>query len=887
MTRGTKDCIGCGIDEPVRNNYFDGKLMEERDFTTEQHYFIKKNRLHNQTLHGSGAVCGLKVTQHPNEGCRTKYVVLEAGLAIDCCGQEIIVPENIRIDVQAWVEEQLKNEESIDSIIIGLRYCETEAEHVPLMLTDCFCADEDSAANRIKEQYEVVIASRDDSDIEPALAPTQAKLDWNHSIALSQQRPQAFLADHLHQRYYLLANANEGTTSKLFVYRDDNHDLVTAVDVGDNPRDVKATTLADYILVSTFEDEQPQIWFFEEETIRTVGTPSHQLKMEAATQLALSRVDDSLFALSQENATVYAFPGSDIKNWIKEEAGEPAPTASVLLNEPFVGDESERISAQMKITPDGSFIFFVLQNKEAATEFFLTSVSSLFSGSVDPDAARIKLDDLDDEELIIDVAISSDGEMVYVLSRDKTQGYIRAYQFDRHEEQLVQQGGGVTWPGQPVSLTISANERWAYVIDNGETEELALSEQGNLKTIDLHLAIEAPIGSPSEEALNNSLRISGEGFEGQLSHRGQLLFVLAYDDNPELEPDRGLLAIINIQEEDCEALFYKTLDGCKVCTEEDDFVYLALMEDYDPELPMVDEVVGQSADEINFIDNIKVRNIVPSAQQLRDVIHCLIEQGLTSGVPGPRGEIGPAGVDGEDGEDGVQGEQGIPGEKGDKGDKGDKGAKGAKGDPGPLNDPDVGHIRAVSWVHDDYLLDSVLDYDGLLKEMGLVVAFDQKIQTKLLSRSARAPFFDARFEVFGSNGGGYASLIGPSRIQWFPAIVEEGDIDDQNRIINVNEVSDDDGPNAIIFKPMLDLNNDFQFEMLVRFTLHGDFILTEEGHIIDANHREGLISKQKDYRSGNGRLGNQFYSWFYVGRPDLSDGVRTYASRGGFSRGQE
>lgn len=893
MTRGTKDCIGCGIDEPVRNNFFDGKLMEERDFTTEQHYFIKKNRLHNQTLHGSGTVCGLKVVQHPNEGCRTKYVVLEAGLAIDCCGQEIIVPNDIRIDIESWVEEQLEKEESVESIVIGLRYCESEAEHVPLMLTDCFCSDDDSAANRIKEQYEVVLESRSDNNITPAFKPASAKLEWNHSIAISQQMPKSFMADHLHQRYYLLAQHNEDSSSKLYVYRDDNHDLVTAVDVGSNALDVISNTLADHILVSTHDDEQPQIWFFVEETIRTQNTPDFQLSIEQAAYLVSSRVDDSLFALSPGNGSLSAYSGSEIKNWLKGEGAEPVPTSTQLIDSPFDGDDESRIRAQLNITPDGSFTFSILQKESGDTALFLTSVSSLFSGSVDPEAAEVQLEAINDDENIIDVAISSDGEMVYILSRNDSAGFIRAFQFDRHEEVLVQQGGGVTWPGVPVSLSISANERWAYVIDNGESDELNLAEQGNLKSIDLHQAIESQVGSPSEEGINSTVKINGEGFEAKLSYRGEHLFVLAYDDNPELEPDRGLLAIVDIQEEDCETLFYKSLDGCKECTD-DDFVLLALIENYQSELPMVDELIGQSLDEVNWIDNLKIRNIVPSAQQLRDVIHCLIEQGLANGMPGPRGEIGPAGNDGQDGEDGQDGAPGEQGPPGEQGEPGERGERGPQGEPGPLNDPEVGHIRAVSWVHDEMLADNNLEYDKFLEAMGLVIAFDQPIETSLLSRSTRAPFFEARFELYGATAF-FAELAGPTRIEWVPGVVDDGDIDENNRVVNVKEVSDEEEPNAIIIRPFIDYNDDIKSPMLVRFILHGDLIQTKEGHIIDANHRAGLISSEEGYRTGNGRMGNQFYSWFYIGRdgstdnpePVIRDVVVTNGrvTRGGSTRG--
>jgi hypothetical protein len=84
-------CVECDIPQLARNNYFTGKLLVERDFTDEQRYLLGKLRRHNQRLHGWGTVCGLKVKQHPNPGCQDRFVVIEPGTAVDCCGREIFV----------------------------------------------------------------------------------------------------------------------------------------------------------------------------------------------------------------------------------------------------------------------------------------------------------------------------------------------------------------------------------------------------------------------------------------------------------------------------------------------------------------------------------------------------------------------------------------------------------------------------------------------------------------------------------------------------------------------------------------------------------------------------------------------------------------------------
>src|SRR5207237_521909 len=94
-------CVECEVPQLARNNYFTGKLLVERDFTDEQRYTMGKLRRHNQRLHGWGAVCGLKVEQHPNPGCQGQYVIIGPGTAIDCCGREIFVKCEEYFDFEA------------------------------------------------------------------------------------------------------------------------------------------------------------------------------------------------------------------------------------------------------------------------------------------------------------------------------------------------------------------------------------------------------------------------------------------------------------------------------------------------------------------------------------------------------------------------------------------------------------------------------------------------------------------------------------------------------------------------------------------------------------------------------------------------------------------
>jgi hypothetical protein len=72
---------------PRRPRYFTGQLLTAEDLEAEQSYFLTGRRAHNRLLHGWGVVCGLDVTPSGSGG-----VVVEAGVAIDGLGREIVVP---------------------------------------------------------------------------------------------------------------------------------------------------------------------------------------------------------------------------------------------------------------------------------------------------------------------------------------------------------------------------------------------------------------------------------------------------------------------------------------------------------------------------------------------------------------------------------------------------------------------------------------------------------------------------------------------------------------------------------------------------------------------------------------------------------------------------
>lgn len=90
-------CGVCKVREFERNNYFHGKVLSARDLTLEQRYFNEKRWLLNRMVLGWGVVCGLDVALEGGA------LVVQPGLALDCCGHEILVcePRTLKADAIA------------------------------------------------------------------------------------------------------------------------------------------------------------------------------------------------------------------------------------------------------------------------------------------------------------------------------------------------------------------------------------------------------------------------------------------------------------------------------------------------------------------------------------------------------------------------------------------------------------------------------------------------------------------------------------------------------------------------------------------------------------------------------------------------------------------
>ena len=152
-------CEICDIPCFERNNYFYGKRMTARDFQDEQCYFNEKRWLINRMVHGWGVVCGLDVI--PTED--NNKVEVTPGLAIDCCGREILVcgdeedryvllnPEEHECDLLLKEEEQ-QNGDQLIAICLEYDECKREIVNLPSIACD---ETEKHEFNRIRDSWKI------------------------------------------------------------------------------------------------------------------------------------------------------------------------------------------------------------------------------------------------------------------------------------------------------------------------------------------------------------------------------------------------------------------------------------------------------------------------------------------------------------------------------------------------------------------------------------------------------------------------------------------------------------------------------------------------------------------------------------------------------------
>jgi hypothetical protein len=147
------ECGVCKVPSFERNHYFHGKTLSARDLTAEQRYFNEKRWLINRFAIGWGVVCGLDVSL--DDDCLT----VTQGLALDCCGREILVCANETLPADAIAKELGVDPEgrACDTrwaLCLDYRECGVEAVKRP---SSCDQQDRGYDYNRIRDSYQLCV----------------------------------------------------------------------------------------------------------------------------------------------------------------------------------------------------------------------------------------------------------------------------------------------------------------------------------------------------------------------------------------------------------------------------------------------------------------------------------------------------------------------------------------------------------------------------------------------------------------------------------------------------------------------------------------------------------------------------------------------------------
>lgn len=662
---GPMPCAPCLLHTPLRNHYFFGKLMDVPDFEVEQQYVVEKFRRHHARLHGTGVVCGLEVRQHPDPACQPRYVIVKPGLAIDCCGNEILVLDDEVVDLHAFeaVHALLDLPEPQDHVLqLCIRYRECPTEEVPILYDECGCDDTRCAPNRILETYAFDVLV--DPELPVAVPPGAPGLRWHAPIELPGAM--ALAAHGASGRLYVAAEQAPGIG---VVQR---YHLGTLIPVAAAPRQfaqpvlaiavspdgarlyaaVRGATAADpaqlHVTDTTSDaaflvDAQPPVDIpgsAGASSLRFVALPAGGFATIAATATA-SRVQvwDSAAALL---------------------AGQDASVAARLVGGAVGSD------GRLYALADGALHHFA----PAAAGLDPQNIASPADDPVDFSVGRSTGPDV----------------MVWV---EGTSGRLRQSQRD---------GSGVTGVAlgeTPVALWVDGQARTAIVLAQG-------AGAASVRSADLHrlatgqpdvLGIAQPVG-----AQGLAIAVEGRLFVANGERVGVFDFV-AGECGATLAPH------------ECP--------GCDTA----DCVVLATLQRWRPGRRLLDETVPASdpaADAqagIVRIDHRLGRIVLPSVADLAAAVHCLLDQGLggggsagPQGPVGPTGPAGPAGPAGPQGLQGIAGPPGATGPAGPAGPQGEQGLPGPQGVPGPAGPPGpsgdafdwlLPHICDFSWIHDN------------------------------------------------------------------------------------------------------------------------------------------------------------------------------------------
>jgi hypothetical protein len=674
-------CPACSFGPFIRNNYFTGKLLVERDFTDETRFHMEKLRHHQQQLHGWGVVCGLKVKQHPNEKCRDRFVCIEPGSAVDCCGRDIVVLEEECIDISQLPEIKAledNNDPNAHKLQICIRFRECPTEEIPVLYDDCGCDDTKCAPNRILESYDIGVLLDSPKDPETFHTP---RFEWEDSIAIAQA---AHVALHdATQHVYVVAGVG---STELHQLSSDHHVLLKTRTFPTKVLAIAASKDGNrlYVVVEPTTASDPRKLHVLDTTTTQPGLPDfgtpRNLTGSAGSDIYLAVAPGGrLFLLV---ATTGDLLGG--ANNLDTSATAAAPTKVKTLAANVKG---------LVLSKDGSAAFSlgpndeIQQVKDLAGSPSLVSPALTISPVIKPKALAVVKSTSADMLAVVQDAPAQ----IHLIALDPSASLVGTVPLDR----------------APVSLAISPGGHWAYVLEEDAAGSFVQSV--NLDRIRLNLPVSA----------GNAFQVGDDSQEVVLNESGDRLYIPALGASTNSNP--GGVAIVEVSEAACSEILWRHLDGCPHC-DVPDCIVLATIEGYHVGDTIMD-LPGDPEDaagHIVRIDN-RTRQLLPSTQVLTELVKCLLEHG--DGGIGTQGPPGPAGP------------QGPPGDT----------VVGPPGSAGPGLEQGLVRIKALSWIHNtpNQLLSVKRRNHNQQVTPGIVIGFTDKVHVTTNQAGAIVELIDA------------------------------------------------------------------------------------------------------------------------------------------------
>jgi hypothetical protein len=203
--KGSK-CGVCATPDFERNNYYHGKQFTVRDLLQEQSYFNEKRWLINRMVLGWGVVCGLDVSWDRKK----RDFVVGSGMALDCCGHEIIVCDEQRVALEDYEEQRPYAKERTvpeGKFVLCLEYDECQAD--PKEFPAAGCDDEERTEfNRVRDGFKLRLKKWEDACPKQPYGGVACLDRFKHDLKDARQGGPDCDTENIH--HYLCRRSKEG-----------------------------------------------------------------------------------------------------------------------------------------------------------------------------------------------------------------------------------------------------------------------------------------------------------------------------------------------------------------------------------------------------------------------------------------------------------------------------------------------------------------------------------------------------------------------------------------------------------------------------------------------------------------------------------------------------